>query len=737
MAPKRIHPKKKKQRFKKKALPNTPGVDASHNVLTPLLAILAKNPDPLSLSELEEYFNGRKITRKDLHKALSTLIDENFVVPAGKKRFRLNWKNNLFTGIIEKNPRGFGFVINLKPVEAAVAFHKDPFLTVRDIGTANHGDSVLIKVKKVRKDGRPEAVLLAILQRFSEKITGFFKQGNPAKIVPEDLRYPSNITLAGAIPEGIEENDVVIVDILPGPSLTGFVQGTIIEVLGSPQNIDVQMRMVIEKHDLPHIFPDDVLQEAATLQLDNSLDKDRLDLRDTCHVTIDGETAKDFDDAIAVAKTENGFRLYVSIADVSHFVKAGSRLDQEAYNRGTSIYFPGRVIPMLPERLSNHLCSLVPGEDRLTFSAILDFDNNGVLLKKKFSKSIICSKHRFTYTTVKEILIDNNAKVRKQHEQFLNALQSAQDLAVLLHDARMRRGSIGFNIPEPEVALEKNGRIKSITRKERNFAHQIIEEFMLAANEAVAETFTRHTRDFIYRIHEKPAPEKVEEFASFAATLGLELPPISGEPSWFAAVLELVRNTPAEYVVNNLLLRSMQQARYSSHNQGHFGLAATDYTHFTSPIRRYPDLMVHRFLHSFLSRQHQQVGKDAVSLEEQAKHVSARERLAITAERDINDRLKIFFMEQFIGENFKAVISGVSENVLFIELLDLFVSGSVDIATLTDDYYLYDGKRHRLIGEISAKTYQLGAAIEVTLLDVDHSRRRINFAPVAKNSSAQ
>jgi ribonuclease R len=735
MAPKRNSPKKKKPRFANKNLKKSYNQDAPRDVITTILVYLVKNQGPVPLAEIQEYCNAQGTGKKEIDAALSTLIYENIIVAAGKKRFRLNWKDNLFTGIIEKNPRGFGFVINLTPAESAVSFKKDPFLTVRDIGTANQGDTVLIRVKRVRKDGRPEAMLLAILQRFSEKITGFYQPGNPARIIPEDLRYPSTIVIVGAIPREILENDVVIVDILPGPSQSGFMQGTISEVLGSPQNIDVQMRMVIEKHNLPHAFPDDVLQEAAALGFDKLTYKDRLDLRDTCHVTIDGETAKDFDDAIAVEKKGDGYRLYVSIADVSHFVQPGSLLDKEAYNRGTSIYFPGRVIPMLPEKISNHLCSLLPNEDRLAFSAVLDFNKNGTLVDKRFSKSVICSKHRFTYTTIKQILIDNDLEARSRHEQFLIPLQYAKELAELLNDARMNRGSIGFNIPEPDIALEDNGRIKSIKRKERNFAHQIIEEFMLAANEAVAETFSRHSLDFIYRIHEKPAPEKVEEFASFAATLGLELPAISAEPSWFAGVLALVRNTPAEYVVNNLLLRSMQQARYSSHNQGHFGLAATDYTHFTSPIRRYPDLMVHRFLQALLRQKPLRGEQGETSLEEQAKHVSARERLAITAERDINDRLKIFFMEQFIGEIFQAVISGVGENVIFVELLDLFVSGSIDISTLVDDYYLYDSKRHRLIGEISAKTFQLGAIIEVTLVDVDHPRRRINFAPVPESSS--
>ncbi len=705
----------------------------SQSLPTSILSFVAMKREPVNLSEIQEALSQYLPAKKETEEAVAELVRREELVSAGKKRFRLNNKGHIFTGKIEKNPRGFGFVIDLHPAEAA-DYKKDPFLTVRNMGTANHGDIVLIRVNKVRRDGRPEAEILSILERSSEKLTGFFKAGNPPRVIPEDPRYPSTIAIVEAIADNIAENDVVIVQILPEPSEKGFVQGKICEVLGSAQNIDVQMRMVIEKHNLPHIFPEPVVQEAEALSFNIAETADRLDLREVAHVTIDGATAKDFDDAIAVEKTRGGYRLYVSIADVSHFVRPDTPLDKEAYLRGTSIYFPGRVIPMLPEKLSNNLCSLVPDEDRLSFSAILDFSSDGKLNSKTFGKSIMRSKHRFTYTTVKNILIDKDPQVRRLHKEFLNPLKWAGELAQALHKRRMDRGSIGFNIPEPEVSLEEDGKIRSIKRKERNFAHLIIEEFMLAANEAVAELFTARNLDFIYRIHEKPSPEKVEEFASFAATLGIDLPKVSAEPRWFGQVLEIVNGSPGEYVVNNLLLRTMQQARYDPENKGHFGLAATDYTHFTSPIRRYPDLMVHRFLDALLQHKPIKDSEKRPSFKEQAEHLSSRERAAVTAERDINDRLKVFFMEQYIGENFKAVISGVSENVLFVELLDLFVSGSIDISTLTDDYYLYDIKRYRLIGEISGKIYQLGASLDVTLVDVDHRRRRINFAPARENS---
>jgi len=726
----KVFRKKPKQSFRRSPKHRTKS-ESFHHLSSSVLAFLYKQQEPVTVDQIFQKLKLEKKNKKEIEGTVLDLLRKGDLISAGKKRFRLNDKGVFFGGQLVKNPRGFGFVTDLKPRETAQYFKKDPFISINRMRTANHDDHILIRIIRVRKDDRPEAEIIAILKRGSESITGFYKNGEPPHVVPEDPRFPSIIQILHPLPDVIEENTVVIVQVLPTPEGLGTPSGKIIEVLGPAQNIDVQMRIVIEKHNLPHIFPDEVIRQAAQLSFSSNDLHNRLDLRATDHITIDGETAKDFDDAVAVEKTDNGYRLYVSIADVSHFVQPGTPLDKEAYNRGTSIYFPGRVIPMLPEKLSNNLCSLVPHEDRLTFSAILDFNTKGVLLSKKFSKSVICSKNRFTYTTVKQILIDRDSKTRSANEEFLPGLECARELAEILYNRRMSRGSIGFNIPEPEISLENDGNIKAIVRKERNFAHQIIEEFMLAANEAVAELFTNNRREFIYRIHEKPALPKVEEFISFAKSLSIDLPPagLEPEPSWFAKVLEIVKGSPAEYVVNNLLLRTMQQARYDSENQGHFGLAATDYTHFTSPIRRYPDLLVHRFLTAFLQRQEIPSEKQKTPLKEKGYYLSSRERTAITAERDINDRLKVFYMEKFIGQTFKAVISGIIESAIFVELLDLFISGSIDITTLQDDYYLFDIKRYRFIGEISGKTYTLGDQIEVILLDVNHRNKRINFSP--------
>lgn len=700
-----------------------------------MLTYLYQSSGAASQAEMIADFNLERGARKELAILLASLVEQRILNHTSKDTFTLGKQSNLVTGALEQNPRGFGFVTRPTAVIGNVAYVKDPTIEAFHMGAARHGDTVLVRVYKVRQDGRPEAEVISVLERGSDRLAGFisFEQSR-VRVTPEDPRFPFAVDIEGKIPEGMKEGDAVIVQLADGADVTeqaGPLRGQIIEVLGDPGLIDVQMRLVIEKFKLPHVFSEQAEQEAARLPeviTEETGPKGREDLREIQHVTIDSETAKDFDDAVAVIKSKRGFKLYVSIADVSHFVRPGTALDIDAYARGTSIYFPGRVIPMLPEKISNNLCSLIPDQDRLAFTAIIDFDRQGNVVKKRFVKSIIRSHKRFTYTIVRQILIDNDQDARREHKPFLTPLKWAGELATILQKLRKERGAIGFTLPEPDIGLDDSGRIESIGRAERNFAHQIIEEFMLSANEAVAETFTEHSVNALYRIHERPDPIKVEEFTGFAKTLGLNIPKHRQDPDWFGQVLDMVKGSPKEYVINNLLLRTMQQARYDMRNVGHFGLAATDYTHFTSPIRRYPDLLVHRALYDFISRSKE--NKKNLSVEKLkviGPFLSTRERVAVNAEREMNDRLKVRYMQDKIGESFDAVISGVNGFALFVELLELFISGSVAIGELRDDYYIYDPKQHRLMGERSAKVYRIGDRVRVTLLDVDQRKNRINF----------
>ncbi len=687
----------------------------------------------MTIEELIKKAALPKKEREVIAGELYFLAETGLLHKNGKGRFSLAGRQNIFTGKLEKNLKGFGFVTGLE-AETGPAPQKDVFVAKSGLADAEHGDKVLVTIAKSKRDQRLSGRILAVLQRASDRLVGFFRAEKGRNLIfPEDCRCPFVIDIGKKIPKKLKEGDAVIAAVTRA-GRSNYHQGKIKKVLGSPDLVDVQMQLTAEKFELPVKFSKAALTEAAGFT-DKITRRGREDLRELLHITIDGEDAKDFDDAVCVTKTRKGFRLHVSIADVSHFVRPGTALDQDAYQRGTSVYFPGRVIPMLPERLSNDLCSLVPNADRLAFTAILDFDRQGHLVRKKFCKSVIKSHHRFTYQTVQQIAVDKNPELRRKHKPFLTPLKWAVELAGQLMARRIERGAIGFNLPEPDIRLDQNGRIVSIERGKRTFAHQLIEEFMLAANEAAASLLIETETKALFRIHERPAPEKIEEFSVFAKSMGLKLPQAEISPAWFAEILDKIKGTPQEYIFNSLLLRTMQQAKYSPENPGHFGLAAANYTHFTSPIRRYPDLLVHRALMQAVKKGKKTGRQDSGNMAEAGRLLSARERRAIEAERDIHERLKTAFMKKYVGDIFEAVISGVSDSALFLELISPMVSGSIGLAELADDYYIHDRKNYRLIGDTGKKTYQIGDLIMVRLVRVDQNLRRLNFVPAKINQA--
>jgi len=695
-----------------------------------VLATLYAAAPSLAFAELLDRLPPQQHGKQNIQTTLDSLINLGLVNKDAKNNYRIHKNVLLVEGSLVQHLKGFGFVNVSQKSRKSDLLKRDPFISPGEMADALHGDTVLVRVFRIRNDDRPEGSIVSVLSQGSNRIGGtFLKKGRDRLVVPDDRRFPFTLRISDQGDLQPKHGDAVIAEFDRGSGSAQYLQGNITEILGPADAVDTQMRLVIEQFNLPYQFSDEVLQETENLNETFTDIHNREDLRPTAHVTIDGESAKDFDDAVCVVKTRKGFRLFVSIADVSHFVTPGSAIDQEAYIRGTSVYFPGRVIPMLPEKLSNDLCSLVPEEDRFTVSAILDFDRSGTLLTKRFCRSIIRSRHRFTYTTVRQILIDKDPATRKEHKDFLTGLKWAGELATALQKKRKKRGSIDFNLLEPEFTLTDTGEIESIKQAERNFAHQIIEEFMLAANEAVAQLFTQQAISAIYRIHEPPETIKAEEFFHFAKTLGLALAPFEKTPEWFSSVLEKCHDTQYEYILNNLLLRTMQQAQYSAKNVGHFGLAAADYTHFTSPIRRYPDLIIHRELLQLISGKAAPKRPDSRQshLAEAGEFLSGRERTAVTAERDMNDRLKIGYMKNRVGESFEAIISGVTENALYVEIQDLCISGAIQVESLSDDYYLFDKKNYRLFGEITAKTYQIGGLVRVTVVDVDTISKRIQF----------
>ena len=697
-----------------------------------ILVSLYQGKKPLSIDDLLTSMKLPRSARISLERALEELHQRGEVHRSGKKIFSLT-RNQLFVeATIEKNPRGFGFATDLFFSANKQILKKDPFISASRMASARHRDRVLIRIVRVRRDSRPEAEVIHVISRGKSHLAGFYKSGHNHGIVyPEDPRFPAAITLSQPVKSTVENGDAVIVKLVEEHELSGGCTGEVVKVLGNPASVAVQTELVIEKFSLNNTFSPEAKEEALNTKPTPAVDR-REDLRGLLHVTIDGADAKDFDDAICVEKKRNGFRLWVSIADVGAYVKPGSRLDIEAYERGTSVYFPGTVIPMLPENLSNNLCSLLPNEDRLAVTILLDFDRSGNLKSKQVLRSIIKSSHRFTYDIVKEIIIDKNPAIRKSHKEFLTPLKWASELAKDLQAKRIERGSIRFSMPEASISLNDDGSVNSITRTRTNFAHQMIEEFMLAANEAVADMFVEANRKTLFRVHEKPDPEKVSDFVQFAATLGFALPRSVENSQWYNEVIDHAAGTPHEYIVNNLLLRTMQQARYSADNLGHFGLAADNYLHFTSPIRRYPDLVVHRQICLLAdgppaTKQRKDYRSSPAPLEQAGQVLSARERTAISAERDMQDRLKRQFMSTQVGNTFKAVISGVSESALYVELIDTFVSGIVKLSSMSDDYYLFDEKRHRVVGDVSGATFQIGKPLIVELIEVDNQRNKIFF----------
>lgn len=694
-----------------------------------VLASVHSASKSVTLSELFDLLSEQNFHKREIKAAIEELLDENFLTRDGKRSFQLRKDAPLYTGILTQTAKGFGFLRVLTQPKKTTPLTRDVFIPYSNMGDARHGDTVLVKVARLRGHEKTEGVVISVLSEGRTTIGGIaMKKGRDVLVYPDDQRFPFTIKIDANDPFQPNDGDAVVVQYSRTALPERTLRGKILEILGPQDNIDTQLRLVIEKFSLPHTFSRESQSQAEQLSEPKTLDENRLDLRNTDHITIDGEDAKDFDDAICVIKNRRGFRLHVSIADVSHFVTPGSAIDEDAYERGTSVYFPGRVIPMLPEKLSNDLCSLVPQQDRFCVTATLDFDRLGKLQKRQFNRSVIRSQQRFTYTTVKEILVDKDASKRQQYKPFVLQLKWAQELAEALKQKRKKRGSVDFNLAEPEFMLSATGEVLAIHRQERNAAHQLIEEFMLAANEAVAEFFSEHQEASIFRIHEHPDPIKVENFIDFAKTLDLQLPPFTNTPSWFADLLDSCRETPVEYLVNNLVLRNMKQAQYSVENLGHFGLAATHYTHFTSPIRRYPDLMVHRRLLNLIEAKNGKKNRLRPQ-KEAAEFLSTREREAVSAERDMHDRLKISYMKKHLGDSFDAVVSGVNDSALFVEIPEHCISGSISLDQFTDDYYIFDEKRYRLFGEISAKTYRIGDSIHIVLIDADTHTKRLRFKP--------
>jgi ribonuclease R len=787
--------------------------------------------------------------RRELNELLRRLVSTGQLVPVDSDRYAIPQASpgkNVIAGKLTRHRDGFGFVIpDLRSAGSNLAakLSGDIFVPPHAIGSAMHGDRVLVEVKSIGPDGRAEGRLLRSVQRAHPTVVGVFHYGGRHNhVTPLDSKVADEIV----IPRGMEnpqpglsrskhrvvgeeaargsdwsdlENVVVDVEITDWPSATQNPRGRVIEILGYEDDFGVDVEIIIRKFHLPHRFPADVLAEAGASEpiISSAELRRRRDFRHLPVVTIDGETARDFDDAVLVTRHENGnFELQVHIADVAHYVARDSALDREARLRGTSVYFPDRAVPMLPLELSTDICSLRPQVDRLVMSCLMEIDNRGKILGYELCPSVIRSAERMTYTAVNAIL-EGDGPERRRYAKLVQNIELMRELAMILNRKRERRGSIDFDLPEPVIEFDQFGLMQSVARSERNIAHRIIEEFMLAANECVAEYLEGRAIPALYRIHEKPDAKRVYDFEVIAATFGyslgvgvlpirrmqfktdrrarygtgkrareIEIPKeVHITPRMYQKLTQKIAGKPEERILSYLMLRSLKQARYSEENLGHFALAATTYTHFTSPIRRYPDLIVHRILKDVLresperwenavpvgtgggfateadqeghglsgafapkghdvplarqaspwSKRRQRASVEpkqgpipVEELQAIAEESSQSERRADDAERELMEWKKAKFMQDRIGEDFDGLIVSVTKFGVFVELTDLFVEGLVPLSTLTDDRYTFHETTREIIGQRSRRTFRLGQKVRVLVDRIDPVEKKIQFA---------
>jgi ribonuclease R len=809
-----------------------------------ILKHIARQPKrSAGFKQLVRELGVRGDARGELNNLLQKLTSSGQLILVDSDRYALPAAaadRNLVAGRLTMHRDGFGFVIPdasaLSP-QMKARITGDIFVPPHLIGNSMHGDRVLVDISNVRPDGRAEGRIVRSVTRAHSTVVGIFHYGsrhNYVKaidskitqeiVIPAGMEYPETKTaedvedaeankkrgkksvdrvLGSEVARRTEWDDLegvaVDVEITDWPTATQNPRGRVIEILGREDDFGVDVEIVIRKFHLPHHFPAETLQEAedASAVIPEAALRRRRDFRALPIVTIDGETARDFDDAVMVRMLAKGnFELQVHIADVAQYVTPGSALDQEARLRGTSVYFPDRAVPMLPLELSTDICSLRPQVERLVLSCVMEIDHRGEIVGYDLCEGVIRSAERMTYTAVNAV-IEGDAATRERYAPLVPTFQLMRDLALILKIKRERRGSIDFDLPEPVIEFDKLGLMKSITRSERNIAHRLIEEFMLSANECVAQYLESKRIASLYRIHEKPDAKRVYDFEVIAATFGyslgvgalpihrvqlktdrraaygtgkrvreIEIPKeVHITPRMYQKLTEKIAGKPEERILSYLMLRSLKQARYSEENHGHFALAATSYTHFTSPIRRYPDLIVHRILKSVLSQNSHPVAETAtrmghpqvderpspwskrrdhaahrealeplggpISIDELhdiAEESSQAERRADDAERDLMEWKKVKFMQDRVGDDFDGLITSVTKFGFFVELTDLFVEGLVPLNTLVDDRYVYHESTREIIGQRSRKTYSLGQRTHVLVDRIDPVEKKIQFA---------
>ncbi|MFD1175304.1 ribonuclease R [Paenibacillus puldeungensis] len=693
---------------------------------------------PMTYQELEEHFAiADAADFKTFLTLLNRLEQEGQIILTRTNRYGVPERMDLVRGRLQAHAKGFAFLI---PEDRD---HPDVYIHANDLKSAMNGDTVLVRVSsKSAGGGKLEGEVVRIVHRAVTQVVGVFQNNETyGFVIPDDKRINRDLFIPKEAFGGAVDGEKVVAKIVEYPEGRAAAVGEITEILGHKDDPGVDILSIIRKHQLPEAFPEDVMAEAqAAPDVIDEADitrQGRRDLRDKVIVTIDGEDAKDLDDAVNVERLPNGnIRLGVHIADVGYYVRENSKLDQEAYNRGCSVYLVDRVIPMLPHRLSNGICSLNPKVDRFTLSCEMEFNEQMKVVKHDIFTSVIRTKERMTYTNVRKILKGEDPEVTERYSDLVDTFKLMEELALQLRANRMRRGAVDFDFEESKVIVDENGKPVDIIKRERSIAEQIIEEFMLAANETVAEHFHWLKVPFIYRIHEDPDQEKLMNFMAFVANFGYAVKGGKGNkihPRALQTLLEDIQGTKEQTVISTMMLRSMKQAKYDAESTGHFGLAAEYYTHFTSPIRRYPDLVIHRIIREViegggtLSEARQEYLASRV--QDMAQQSSERERIAVEAERDTEQLKKAEFMLDKVGEEFPGIISSVTSFGMFIEL-DNTVEGLIRLSAMTDDYYHFHEQHMALIGERTSKIYRIGDEVKIRVARVNMDDHTIDFEMV-------
>jgi ribonuclease R len=709
-----------------------PKTVASENCQKRILDLFAKKPRTrLTPAEIQKRAGFGRDELQWVVDSLRDLSREGRVVRLKKNHYALPDGQNLVTGRVHAHPDCYGFLI---PDDKGTA---DLYLNRREMRRLMHGDQVMVRTDRKRRGGI-EAHVVQILERGQKRLIGTYTEiDGKGYLLPMDPRVAA-IPLKPSAAK-LEKGKVIAAEIFRYGTALSPPEGELLEIMGNPDDPEVQVQSIVFRYGLTTSFPEPVHREIATGSFAISEEEiaARTDLRDLPIVTIDGELARDFDDAVYVQKTNRHYELFVSIADVAFYVQPGTALDQEAYGRATSVYFPDRAIPMLPEALSNGICSLNPNEDRLTKTVCMEINVKGEVVRSRFFNSVIRSQARMTYTNVRRILVDKDPECLERYRNLVDQFQLMEELALLIYENRRARGNLDFDLPEAEIILDIQGMPENIVRAERNIAHRIIEEFMIAANEAVARHLKQQDLPLLYRVHEGPDQESLEAIAAFLLSLGYRTPIKKEKPTPLdiQKLLEACRGKPEERVLNRVLLRTMKQAKYQPENIGHFGLASTCYTHFTSPIRRYPDLIVHRMLDKALDAEKLKPSKrEELSdyLVEAGKHTSERERHAMDAEREMVDLKKAQFMMDKMGEEFTGFITSLANFGFFVELDPYFVEGLVRLSTLTDDDYHYYEKEYVIKGSRHGRKFRLGDNLRVKVVRINAFRSEIDFELITK-----